>query len=257
MNAEPLRPGDEPEDWSEVAAGLSTMATALMWRLGIAAGAASLLILAVMERSHSLLKFVSLVAPLGTMLATIALLIGMHRFSKQPAVSAGRGLASFAAIEMAISLALDGYAYLKVLQIHSADMSNWRAVRHAQEAAETAQTASMWAMGLGFCSMFVLLGSLTAVSKHIRRPDVGEAIFNVGCVLVLAAGVVLGFRWYVNADSSSFTTGSLFGLGAGMLAIAATAVLMYAAAMRSLGQALRDHGVLPAELPEARLIERG
>lgn len=256
MSTEPTAEPLEHDDWTVPAGGLSTIAIAMMWRLAIAIGAAVLLVLAVTQRSYSMVKFVSLVAPVATMLITLAFVDGMFRFARQPDTSPGKGLATFAAVEMLVALLLDVFSYIKAVQIHLADRSSWSAIAKAREAAETAQTVSMWAMGLGFCAVFVMLGSFTAVSKHINRQDIADQVVNVGCMLVLAGAGALSFRWYIHSRAANLSIESLFLLGAVLLAFVTAAVVMYISLVRNLEGALRAHAGMPAELPAARVVER-
>ena len=227
------------------------LARALAWRLGIAAAAAVALLVALMGRSYSWVKLVSIAAPAASLVAALGVVVAMHVFSQQPRDSAGRRLAAFAFFEMSIAVVLEGYGFYRTLQLHTTDMSAWSSMDRARDTAETVQTVSMWAMGLGFCALFVLLGSFVAVARHLRRDDVGDRVWGVAAMLVVSGAAVLGFRWHVYSDGANISSDSLILIGLGVMAFALAMVISYISVIRDLERALRAEQT--AELPEARV----
>ncbi len=241
--------------WQAPADGLRLYGNALAWRLGLILSCYTLLLLAISGKSIGLVKLVTWALPVAGLITGLAMTIGVYRFSQQPAPSRGRGSAYTGFAAMVISLALEAYGFVLVLKALTADPRSYAALEAAQRAAEEANRLSVWAMAVGFGGLLALLLSFAGVVRYVGREALVPRVINVAITLLLAAGVAVGFRIYLEGAKDRIEPTGVIVMGLVVAGYALFAVLFYLGLTRKVERAIREAvGGTADELPAARVV---
>ena len=238
--------------WRVAADGLELYGDALAWRLGLAIAGYGLILLAVAGKSIGLIKMVAWSLPLAMLITGVAMIVGLYKFSQQPAPSPGRGPAYAGFVGMLLSAALEAYGFILVLDVVTADAKNYSAVRAAEKAAAQAQSLSVWSMALGFAALVAVLYSFSQVARYVGRAELNSRVTAVSILLVSAAVVAVGFRIYV-VDARLSPSG-LITLAFAVAIYALIAVVSYLGLTRAVERGMREVIGGASELPAARVV---
>ncbi len=245
--------GLSPEGWREAASGLKLYGDALAWRLAITVGAYLLLFVAVSAKSVGLAKLVGWLLPLAAVITGLVMIAGVVRYSRQPDNSPARSAAYAAFVFMVIGAALECYGLVLTLKVLTANSSSWDAVRSAREAAESAQSLSVWAMIVAFCALVALLISFRQVADHVGDRRLAARVITVAVLLVSAAGIAVWFRTYI--QDAKIELGGAAVLAVSVLGYTLVAVIAYISLTRALERSIRAAAAgAPSELPGARIV---
>ena len=235
--------------WAQPAAGLHAYALGLTWRLILTVLGYLALLFAVQARSPALAKFIGVVMPLFALATGLVMLVGLVRFTRQPADGKARSSAIFAAAVFAIAFALEIFTFLLVLSMLSIEPGDWEAVREGRETGALATQIGVWAMALGFAHLLALLVAFRALGRRIGNKQLAGQAISVGAVVFFAAGLVLSIKWWLPQAKLDF--GLAVTLAITTLGVAIAAVAIYIRLVNVVADnllATPEHG-----LPESKI----
>lgn len=235
--------------WSEVASGLELYASALGWRIFLTVGGYFFLFFAVLARSAAVSKFLSVGMPLVALITSIVMLVGLARYARQPETSPAGGAAWLSVALMGVGLLMELYGFFLVLQLLDPKDVSYRELR---EAAESAQSLSTWAMGVGFGSLLALLVSFTQLARHMSQSRLADRVFGTGSFFAVIASLVIGFRTYA-ADARAGDVGVMLVLGLAVLIGALVAIVAYLNLVNTTARTIRENHS-DSDLPHARVV---
>lgn len=235
--------------WAPAAGGLHSYALGLTWRLILTVLGYLVLLFAIQARSASLAKFMGVIMPLLGLATGLVMLVGLVRFTRQPADGQARSSAVFAAGVFGVAFALEVFGFLLVLRMVSIDPSEWSAVEELRETAELSAKIGVWAMALAFAHLLALLVAFRAVSRRIGQSKLGGQAISVGAVVFFAAGLVVSIKWWL--PHAGLDLGLALMLAITTLGVAIAAIGIYIRLVNVVADSLmavREHG-----LPESRI----
>lgn len=237
--------------WVPVASGLELYASALSWRVYGTIGGYLALMIGVFNRSQPIVKMTMFIMPVIALITAVVMVVGVMRYARQPDTCDAGIPAWMAAALMGIGVLLEAYTLQLVVRQLSIDATSFSAFREMREVAEQAQLVSLWAMGLGFVGLLLLMLSFGQLARYIQRPDLSSRIISIGIFMAVIASVVLGFRSYASSakgDPSNLVAGGIL-----IAVLALVAVLSYLGLVKSIAEAVREDADR-AELPTARIV---
>jgi hypothetical protein len=234
--------------WSAVAAGLELYASALSWRIFLTIGGYFFLFFAVISRSAGISKLLTFGMPLIALITSIAMLVGLARYARQPETSPAGGAAWLSVVLMGVGLVMDLYGFFLALRLLAPEGASYSELRAT---AESAQSLSTVAMGVGFGSLLALLVSFAQLARHMSQSKLEDRIFGTGAFFAVVASMVIGFRWYVaNAHTDA---GMLLAIGFAVLIGALIAIVAYLNLVNTTVRAIRENQA-DVDLPPARVV---
>jgi hypothetical protein len=241
-------------DWRLCADGLKLYGDALVWRLLVTVFAYMLLFVALLGRSIALAKLIGWVLPLAAVITSVAMVVGIARYARQPSHSPAGGAAWAAFGGMLIGVLLELYGLVLTLRLLMVgDGSRYRSLSDIQDLAERAQSVSTFAMAVGFFSLITLLASFAKIINYIGPTQLFGRLVGVATALVMVAFAVVATR--------SHTGGMMLGAGATLtaavlvLGFALITIVAYIGLTRAIERSIRDRMTDGADLPVARVVE--
>lgn len=238
--------------WLPAANGLRLYADALSWRLGITVFAYVMLLMGALGRSRGMLQLVAWVLPLAAVITGVAMIVGLYRFAQQPAHSPARVPAWFAFTAMVCASIADFGGLILTVQAVTANEHSYTAMHHAREAAETAQTLSVWAMAVGFVGLLSLLVAFGKLARYIGPTRLFGRVVGVASAILIVALVVVGFRLAISGQHMDLDTG----VAAAVLVagFALITVISYISLTRAVEGSIRERLGDAQALPPARVV---
>lgn len=229
VGAGPLRIGS-PAEWARAARGLRLYRGGLLWKLRFLIAGVVFLALAAASRSLPGVKAAMLLGALAGAGASIAMLVGLVRFTAVPEESGARGAAVATVVLWPLGLALEAWTLGLVLQMVPAD--GWDLVEHA-EAIERLQPV---AQVFGLVALAVLLVALRRAAAAL---DVGQAVGRAGILLRLT-GLLVPAALVVRLEAVQRALGGpgLLLVALAVLGLAVAFVVLYLGLVRRLVTAM-------------------
>jgi MFS family permease len=240
---------ERDNEWADAAAGLRMIAGAMIMQLVLVAFTVMTIVLLAASKKPDGMQGVAIVLALLGLMAQIAMVMGVFRFSRQPPPAPSSGMAQSAGAFALVGLAVSLYVLFVLMQVSSVnEHSDFDAIESAMKAAERLPKFEVLAAVVGFTGMVLLLVAAGAAAAHFRRDDLVKKSRTAIGMVVLAAAVFAFITLGITPTSISSAIAAL--VMAAVVQIAAFVNIL--GTVRGLADALL--GPPPPELPQARAL---
>lgn len=243
-------PAAEPTGaWAAAAGGLHTYGLGLTWRLILTVVGYLVLLFAIQARSPALAKFIGVVMPLFGLATGLVMLVGLIRFTRQPADSQARSSALFAAGVFAGAFVLELFGFVLVLDIMNTRPDAWGGTADVARTAALASKVALWAIALGFAHLLALLVAFRSLARRLDREQLAGQAISVGLLVFFAAALVVSIKWWL--PHAELGLELALTLAVTTLGVAIAAVAIYIRLVNVVADTLlaaREHGLPGSEL---------
>lgn len=218
-----VKPIDFP---AAVRDGLWTYRSALITRLWVMVGGVIMILLAGLGEAVEVVKFLMVAVALVSLIAGIAMVVGLAQYAAVPERTGAKGAALAAVSLMGIGLLLDLVGLVLVIMVVSGDFST---VMHV---ATVSPFVEGFAQTIGLCSAIALLISFSRLGQALALPGAADRVvtlgfmFGVAIPLVVFTRVALVKQWIVGVRGLV--------LAGAVLALAVTALILFLGLLKSL-----------------------
>jgi len=240
--------GERESEWRDASAGLQMIATAMIIQMMLVGFMLLAILFMIASRKADGMQTVAMLLAVVGLIAQIMMVIGVFRFSHQPAPAPSTGLAQAAGGLGIAGLAISLYVLFTMVQMGSVGPnSDYEAMESAMKAAERLPKIEVLAAAIGFVAMLLMLAAAGLVASHIRRTDIDRKAKTAIAMVLLAAAVFAFVKLGVTPTEPS----SLVAMLAMTTIVQVVAFVNILGTVRSLAEALVH---APAELPPARIV---
>lgn len=236
-------------DWQDASAGLRMVANAMVLQLILVVFTLLTIMFVVASKKADGLQAVAMLLAGVGLIAQIMMVVGVFRFSNQPAPRPSHGLAQAAGALGIVGIAISAYVLFVLLQVSSVGPgSRPEAIDSAMDAAESLPKIEVLAAVVGFLAMVLMLAAASSVAVYFRQPELDRKAKTAIAMVLLAAGIYAFIKLGVTPRETSSIVAALV-----MTTIVQVAAFVnILATVRGLSDALLSPP--PPDLPRARSL---
>lgn len=244
-----MRDEGRESEWQEASAGLRMVAHAMVLQLILVVFTLLTIMFVVASKKPDGMQAVAMLLAGVGLVAQIMMVVGVFRFSNQPAPRPSHGLAQSAGALGIIGIAITAYVLFILLQVSSVGPdSPYDAIESAMEAAESLPKIEVAAAVVGFLAMVLLLAAASSVAVYFGQPEIDRKAKTAIAMVLLAAAIYA----FIKLGVTPRETGGLVAALVMTTIVQVAAFVNILATVRGLGDALLSPP--PPELPRARSL---
>jgi hypothetical protein len=237
-------------DWQEPSAGLRMVANAMVLQLILVVFTLLTIMFVVASKKPDGMQAVAMLLAGVGLVAQILMVVGVFRFSNQPAPPlSAHGLAKSAGVLGIVGIAISAYVLFILVQVSSVGPdSPSKAIESAMDAAESLPKIEVAAAVLGFLAMVLMLAAASSVAVYFQQPDI-ERRAKTAIAMVLLAAAIYAF---IKLGVTPRETGGLVAALVMTTIVQVAAFVNILATVRGLSDALLSPP--PPDVPRARSL---
>jgi hypothetical protein len=244
-----MRDEGRESEWQEASAGLRMVAHAMVLQLILVVFTLLTIMFVVASKKPDGMQAVAMLLAGVGLVAQIMMVVGVFRFSNQPAPRPGHGLAQSAGALGIVGIAITAYVLFILLQVSSVGPdSPYDAIKSAMDAAESLPKIEVAAAVVGFLAMVLLLAAASSVAVYFGQPEIDRKAKTAIAMVLLAAAIYA----FIKLGVTPRETGGLVAALVMTTIVQVAAFVNILATVRGLGDALLSPP--PPELPRARSL---